>query len=204
VLTIVDYGVGNLGSLTKMFGRLGIETERTADANRIAEATRLILPGVGAFDAAIRRLRDEGLEAPLRRAVIERRVPVLGVCLGMQLLGLVSEEGAEPGLGWLPARTVRLPDVTADGVSQRLPHMGWASVRPVVPNALLVAEGPPRFYFVHSYHLKCADASDELGRAAYGVMFTAAVHRENVWGVQFHPEKSHRYGQALLKRFAEL
>ncbi|MGH7618432.1 MAG: imidazole glycerol phosphate synthase subunit HisH [Gemmatimonadaceae bacterium] len=204
MLTIVDYGVGNLRSLVKMFERIGVDVERTSDPNRIAEADKLILPGVGAFDAAITQLRVAELEAPLTRSVVERGVPVLGVCLGMQLLGHASEEGSERGLGWIPGTTVRLPTRDDAGAVRRLPHMGWASVRALRPNLLVGSDGRPRFYFVHSYHLQCTEPSHVLAHAEYGIRFAAAVHHDNVWGVQFHPEKSHQFGQAVLSNFARL
>jgi glutamine amidotransferase len=203
-VTVVDYGVGNLRSLVKMFERIRVSVRLSSQADAIASASRIVLPGVGAFDNAMQKLRVSGLEEPLRHAVISRQVPVLGVCLGMQLLGLSSEEGALPGLGWIDAQTRRLPIVTEGPGSLRLPHMGWASVRARRSNRLLAEAGPPRFYFVHSFAMSCNDESAVLGTARYGAEFTAAVNVGNIWGVQFHPEKSHRFGMDLLSNFAGL
>jgi glutamine amidotransferase len=201
-VTIVDYGVGNLRSILRMFGRVGARAVIESDPNRISEATRLLLPGVGAFDAAMERLQAAGLEAPLRHASTVRRIPTLGVCLGMQLLGEGSEEGRLPGLAWIPGRCVRLPTESRSGESVRLPHMGWASVRARRPNALVTQNGPPRFYFVHSFAFRAAQENDILATAVHAEEFVAAVHRENVWGMQFHPEKSHLHGRTLLAAFA--
>ena len=201
-VTIVDYGVGNLRSLLRMFERLQVPVALSGDPESVAEANRLVLPGVGAFDAAMQKLRGSGLEPALRRAALERRIPVMGVCLGMQLLGTHSEEGVSQGLGWIDAETVRLTDRDESGGPLRMPHMGWASVRAVRDDPVLSAEGPPRFYFVHSYTVRCASRYLVLGESRYGGPFTAAIRSENLWGFQFHPEKSHRFGMDLLQRFA--
>ena len=200
-VTIVDYGVGNIGALVNMFDYLGIEAEACGDPLAIGRAESLVLPGIGAFDKAMRTLRERRLVEPLNDAVIARRVPVLGVCLGMQLLARCSEEGAEPGLGWVAA-DVRRIDVSA-APNLKVPHIGWMETRPTRPSALFAtATADERFYFDHSYHLVCERAADASAVIDYGGELCCAVETGNVFGVQFHPEKSHRFGMRLLAAFA--
>jgi imidazole glycerol-phosphate synthase subunit HisH len=202
MITIVDYGVGNLGSIRNMLKKLGVESVVTSEPGQIAQAAKLILPGVGAFDTGMRNLARLGLLEPLHRQVRERRRPVLGICLGMQLMARRSEEGEEAGLGWVDAEVVRFEPAALTGL--KVPHMGWNVVHAAKPSALLAdMEGEQRFYFVHSYHMRCSDPADVLLRASYGTEFDAGIEHENVAGVQFHPEKSHRFGLRLLKNFAE-
>jgi len=203
-VTVVDSGVGNLGAIPNMLKRLGATATITNDADRIARADRLILPGVGAFDAAMSNLRRLGLVEILNEQVLGRRVPTLGLCLGMQLLAGESEEGTLPGLGWIPGRVVRF---RLDGSDRSLhvPQMGWNTVRVVRPVALLADLGErPRFYFAHSYHLECDDPADVVGVTTHGYEFPSVVQRENVMGAQFHPEKSHRFGMKILGNFLGL
>lgn len=203
MITIVDYGIGNLGSIPNMLRRLGADAVVTSEPRDVDAASRLILPGVGSFDAAVRNLQALDLVAPLNRAAIERRIPVLGLCLGMQLLTEGSEEGVLPGLGWVRGRVVRF---AFDGPRQRpVPHMGWADVEPR-PGARLLAgfDATPRFYFAHSYHVVCSDEEDVAATANYGYEFVASVARGNVLGAQFHPEKSHRFGLQLFRNFLEI
>jgi imidazole glycerol-phosphate synthase subunit HisH len=204
VIAIVDYDVGNLASIQKMLRRAGTEAKITADPGEIAAADKLILPGVGSFDYGITKLEEKGLIPLLRKRALDEKVPFLGICLGAQLLTLGSEEGVKPGLGWFNARTVRFqfPDSTA---SLKVPHMGWTDITPAKPSRLFQEIGPePRFYFVHSYHLAACDPADIAARSKYGYDFVSALERENLFAVQFHPEKSHRFGLKLLKNFAEL
>ena len=198
---VLDIGLGNVGSLLNMLRYLGIEARAGASAADLEAATRILIPGVGAFDNGMRCLERSGIRPLLCERVLQRGVPLLGICLGMQLLGLGSEEGSLPGLGFIPMRTVRF--AFPPGVpSLRIPHMGWNECEPVGTESLLHAVPEPRrFYFVHSYHVVCDDPADVAGVAHYGAAFTAAVRRGNIHGVQFHPEKSHRYGMALLERF---
>lgn len=202
MITIVDYGVGNVAALVNMYDDLGFESQVTREKDEIAAADKLILPGVGAFDTAMRTLRFHGLVAPLEHAVLQRGVPILGICLGMQLLARRSEEGTEPGLGWIPADVIRIdPRGRAD---LKVPHIGWAVVRPLKPSPLFAfpAREAERFYFVHSYHVCCDDPADRAAIIEYGSEICCSVARENISGVQFHPEKSHRFGKRLLRDFA--
>jgi len=200
---VVDYGMGNVGSILNMFRRIGCDAAASSDAQRIASADRLVLPGVGAFDHAMRRLRSLGLVDPLCQKALVERVPVLGICLGLQLFTRRSEEGDAPGLGWIAAETKRfafplgLPRL-------QVPHMGWNFVRPRQGDTLFAGTTVPypRFYFVHSYHVVCECCDDISAWCTYGYDFACAVHRGNIMGVQFHPEKSHRFGLELLRNFA--
>ncbi|WP_281661972.1 imidazole glycerol phosphate synthase subunit HisH [Microvirgula aerodenitrificans] len=201
-ILIANYGMGNLGSIVNMFKKVGGKAEICDDPTRIAAADKLVLPGVGAFDHGMRMLHASGLRESLEEAVFRRCTPVLGVCLGMQLMLDSSEEGQLSGLGWIAGRVARFPGGTG---CLRVPHMGWNGVRPVRDNLLLPqGEAAQRFYFVHSYKVECADPQNVLAVTEYGQEFCSAFARDNIYGVQFHPEKSHVYGMAMFKRFLEL
>jgi glutamine amidotransferase len=210
MIVIVEYGMGNVGSIANMLGKTGAECRLSSDPKEILAADKLVLPGVGAFDHGMANLRQRDLIGPLEEAVLERGKPVIGICLGMQLLSGGSEEGSLPGLGWLPARTIRFqlppPAAGADPRSRlRIPHMGWNEIRPRAGSRLMPApDDGSRFYFVHSYHVVCDSAEHVSSTAHYGVEFTASVEKGNIFGVQFHPEKSHRHGMALFRRFLEV
>lgn len=199
MIRIIDYGVGNIASIENMLRKVGAPVGIGRTEAELRGASHLILPGVGAFDHGMSSLRARGLEPVLSELVRERGIPILGICLGMQLLAQRSEEGSEPGLGWLDAECVRFSLPTTGRL--KVPHMGWNTVSspPGAPNPLLPEDA--RFYFVHSYHIRCHDAADVAGTTTYGYPFTAAVRRGNITGVQFHPEKSHRFGLELLRRF---
>ncbi len=200
MITIVNYGMGNLGSILNMLKKIGVAAQITSDPAVIAQATRLVLPGVGAFDAGMENLERTQLIPLLNERVLEHRVPMLGICLGMHLMTRGSTEGNRPGLGWLPAQTVRFA-TTEPGM--KIPHMGWNRVQGT-RSSPLIDDLPeePRFYFVHSYYVHCDDSRDVLLATAYGSSFTSAFQRDNLFGVQFHPEKSHKFGMALLRNFA--
>lgn len=201
MIAIIDYDIGNLGAVANMLNRLGAACEITFDPQRIEEAERIVLPGNGAFDACMRNLRASGLLPLLERKVLAQRVPLLGICVGAQMLGHGSEEGSEPGLGWLDLRVRRFPALPG----LRVPHMGWNEVRAEPGHPLAEGMTPDtRFYFVHSYYIEPARPEDILLRATYGIEFAAGVARGNIAGVQFHPEKSHRFGKRLLANFAEV
>ena len=201
MITIIDYGMGNLGAVLNMFRRIGAPARVAADLAEVREARRLVLPGVGAFDAAMRRINGSGLREILDHKANVERVPILGICLGMQLLTRGSEEGTEAGLGWIAADTRRFP--TLPGL--KVPHMGWNLVQPTRPHPLTADLPPePRFYFVHSYCVQVDDPQDSLLRAHYGLDFEAAVAHDNILGAQFHPEKSHRFGMKLLDNFVRM
>lgn len=204
MIGVVDAGLGNIGSLLNMLDRVGAPARLVAQPAELAAVQALILPGVGAFDHGMARLQAAGLVEPLRQRVQAEGIPLLGICLGMQLLGRASEEGTAAGLGLLPATTRRLR-FDAAHAALRLPHMGWNECRPVPGAALLASEGEvPRFYFVHSYHV-VPDAPELVaGWTHYGQDFAAAVQHGRIYGVQFHPEKSHRWGKQVLARFAAL
>ncbi len=197
-VVIVDYGLGNVRSIQNMLRRIDVPSSISRDPSQILTADRLILPGVGAFDTAMELLNASGARPALEEAVREEKTDVLGICLGMQLLGRSSEEGVLPGLGWIDADTRRLPS----GEGLVVPHMGWDWVEPAHKSRLFEGESADlRFYFVHSFAVVCDRDSDVLARCWHGYDFACAVASENVFGVQFHPEKSHRFGMDLLRRF---
>ena len=201
-ITIVDYGLGNLGSVYNMLKHIGVGSQVTHNLRDIADADKLILPGVGAFDYGMKNLNASNLKELLDFKVKERFTPVLGICLGIQLMGNCSEEGKEEGLKWVNAVSGRF---TFEDSSLKVPHMGWNYVHKSREHALLKdMENDTRFYFVHSYYMQCADKTDELLSCHYGIDFTCAIQHDNILGVQFHPEKSHRYGMQILKNFARL
>jgi glutamine amidotransferase len=201
MIAIVDYGIGNLGSIQNMFRRIGVRAVITGDLTEIAEASKILLPGVGSFDAAMRRIQERGLRQVLDRKAMTERVPVLGICLGMQLMTRGSEEGRLPGLGWIDAEVKRFPD--HPGI--KVPHMGWNVVTPTRDSPLTAGLPPePRFYFVHSYYVAADRPAESILRATHGVTFDAAIEAGNILGAQFHPEKSHKYGMQLLANFARL
>jgi len=203
MISVVDYGVANLGSMLNMLRKVGAAAELVGTPEALARATKIVLPGIGAFDHGMAALAERGLVEPLRLLALEERVPLLGVCLGMQMLGLRSEEGSREGLGLIPMRCerFRLPA----GSRLKVPHMGWSTISPRRPSPLLAdLEDEARFYFVHSYHAVCEHEEDALATSVYGSQFVAVVEHGSIRGVQFHPEKSHRYGMALLRNFASL
>lgn len=199
-VAIVDYGMGNLHSVLRKCARIGVSCHVTSEPADVLAADKLILPGVGHFAKAMDHLRAGGLIAALNEAVLQKRTPILGICLGMQLFARESEEGAAAGLGWLEADIVRF-DIR-DTARFKVPQMGWNRLRVTRESRLLDGITPEsEFYFVHAYHMVCADRGDVLGDTDYCYAFTSAVQRENIHGVQFHPEKSHDAGEVLLRNF---
>jgi len=199
MISIIDYGVANIGALLNMLLRIGVKAEIVGTADQIANAKKLILPGVGSFDNGARHLKQSGLFEPIQESVIGKKTPILGICLGMQLLGIGSEEGSIGGLGLLNAKSRRFPA----GSGYKVPHMGWNEIQVKRPNELLSeSEEKSRFYFTHSYFLECSDSENVIGTAKNGVEFAAMVKNDHIFGVQFHPEKSHRFGKALLQNYA--
>jgi imidazole glycerol-phosphate synthase subunit HisH len=198
-IVVLDYGMGNLGSISNMLKRLAVDHVVTDDPGHLADAAGIVLPGVGAFDRGMSQLAARGLRGALDEAVAGRLVPLLGICLGMQLLARGSEEGVEPGLGFVAADVVRFD--AADVPHRRIPHMGWNRVAVTRPG-LLPDDPDQRYYFVHSYAMACDDPADVVGTTTYGRPFVSAVQAGNVAGVQFHPEKSHRFGLEVLRRFS--
>ncbi|MBM3117387.1 imidazole glycerol phosphate synthase subunit HisH [Jeongeupia naejangsanensis] len=205
MIRVVDYGVGNIQAFMTMFKRLGLPAERAQTPADLSGATRLILPGVGAFDHAMQLLNDSGMRFELERLVLQQQVPVLGVCVGMQMLASGSDEGELPGLNWVPGR-VRAFSTAAASASLPMPHMGWNDLKPNGKSRLFQQgfEETPRFYFLHSFYFDAADKTHVAATANYGLEFDAVVSHGHIHGVQCHPEKSHHWGAQLLKNFAEL
>lgn len=199
-VAVIDYGMGNIGSICKMLRLVGAEPTVSSDPDRLSEADKLVLPGVGHFDRAMTNLHSAGLVETLKELVLANGMPILGICLGMQLFCQSSEEGSQPGLGFLDARVRRFefpPEIRL-----KVPHMGWRDLELARPSALLDGlDEPSRFYFVHSYYVDCAVDGDVVARVNYGHPFVAAFARGAVWGVQFHPEKSHRFGIRVFENF---
>ena len=203
MLTIIDYGVGNVLAFANVFTRLNVPFVIAKNAADLVNATKLILPGVGSFDFAMQTLNQSGMRSELERMVIEKRVPVIGICVGMQMLADSSEEGQLPGLGWIKG-TVRQFKFEKE-LNLTMPHMGWNDVTPSVSSPLFNGlEKDSIFYFLHSYYFDADEVENVLSVSNYGFDFHSSVHKDNIYGVQFHPEKSHSYGHTLLKNFSEL
>lgn len=204
MIRIVDYGVGNIQAFLNLFKRLGIDAQRADSPEALAGATRLLLPGVGHFDHAMQRLNESGMLARLQELVLGAQVPVMGVCVGMQMLAEGSDEGSLPGLNWIPGR-VRAFSGHPQSTDLPMPHMGWNELRPRAGAKLFSAgfDEAPQFYFLHSYYFDAQDKEDVAASAHYGMDFDAVVSKGHIHGVQCHPEKSHRWGEQLLKNFVE-
>ena len=203
MIVILDYGMGNAGSLQNMIQKFGGACRVSADRADIARADKLVLPGVGAFDNGMERLHELGLVELLNEKVLAARTPILCICLGAELITRNSEEGARSGLAWIDARTVRFEFAPEAGL--KIPHMGWGTVDVRKDSVLFRnAYADSRFYFVHSYHVVCDRREDVLATSRYGVEFVAALQRDNIYATQFHPEKSHKCGLLLMRNFVEL
>ena len=204
MIVIVDYGIGNLGSVLNMLKKVGADAVISSDPVEIEKADKLILPGVGAFDAGMKQLHDSQLIGVLSEKALARRTPTLGICLGMQLLMGNSEEGELPGLGWIEGSNVRFR-MEDDNGHLKVPHMGWNTVLPKRHDSLFKdLDHEARFYFVHSYRVVCKNDSDVLATTHHGEDFVSALQNGNIMGTQFHPEKSHKFGMKLLSNFAGL
>jgi glutamine amidotransferase len=202
-ILIIDYGVGNVGAIQNMLDFLGVESRISDYTNDIQHAAKIILPGVGAFDTAMNLLNQKDMVGPLTNAALVDRVPVLGICLGMQLLAKSSEEGVKPGLGWLDSEVKKMQ--VASESCLKIPHIGWSEIKIPQTNDLLVQDNSvQRFYFDHSFHMVCKSKEIVTATFAYDGDRCCAVQDKNVYGVQFHPEKSHRFGLQLFKNFAAL
>jgi imidazole glycerol-phosphate synthase subunit HisH len=204
VIHIIDYGLGNVQAFVNLYKKLGMETVRAKSESDLNGVSHLILPGVGAFDHAMQLFDASGMRGAVERLVRVDKVPVLGVCVGMQILANTSDEGVCDGLGWVGGSVSSFAGHKSSA-SLPMPHMGWNDVVPVAGSPLFKGfSGDTRFYFLHSYYFNCAESMHVAARSAYGFDFDCAVQNDNVFGVQFHPEKSHHWGAALLKNFAEL
>jgi imidazole glycerol-phosphate synthase subunit HisH len=201
MITIIDYGLGNLVSVKNMLKKLGVESVISDNVEEIAKAKKMILPGVGAFDNGMSSIKQKGLLDVLNKKVIEEKVPILGICLGMQLLTKGSEEGVEKGLGWIDAQTIKFH---FNDNTLKIPHMGWNYIQVKKQNPLIELNSKHRFYFVHSYYVKCNDPNDVVAICDYGTEFTCMVNHNNIYGAQFHPEKSLKFGMELLNNFSKV
>lgn len=201
MITIVDYGSGNLGSIKNMFEYIGVAAEIQSDLKLIKKAKKIILPGVGKFDTAMLRINQSGLREVLDYKALKEQVPILGICLGMQLLTKKSEEGLLMGLGWIDAHVKKF----RPNNNLKVPHMGWNSVEiSNLNNFTKTLTNDSRFYFVHSYYVQTTKDENSLLKTSYGYQFDSGIVKKNIYGVQFHPEKSHKFGMRLFEQFAKL
>ncbi len=204
MITLIDYGVGNIFAFQNVYKRLDIPTKIAKTQQDLLNASKLILPGVGSFDYAMGQLDASGMHEKLDELVLEKRVPVIGICVGMQMMGNRSDEGKLDGLKWIDSEILKFDE---NLIQQRtkLPHMGWNDVTPAKNHPLFIGlENEAIFYFLHSFYFKCNNPSDSVAISDYGITFSSAVNHKNIYGIQFHPEKSHQYGEKLLHNFAKL
>ena len=201
MITIIDYGVGNLASIQNMLRKAGINSIISKDKKNIGSAAKILLPGMGAFDNCMVKFNESGFREIIETKVLAEKVPVLGICIGLQMLMESSEEGNLPGLGWVKGNTIAFNRKLIKE-ELKIPNMGWLEITGKKKSGLLTNLEGARFYFAHSFHVQPDDKSNELITANYGYEFTAGIEKNNILGVQFHPEKSHRYGMVLLKNFA--
>ena len=204
MITIVDYGMGNLGSILNMFKKIGIESKLSSNFNEIEGASKLILPGVGAFDNAMLKIKELGLKDLLDYKALDEKIPILGICLGMQLMTINSEEGSKAGFGWINAYTKKFNFNNSSKL--KIPHMGWNKTSISNKNSItcdLIEES--KFYFVHSYYVNVINEKDSILKTTHGIEFDSAITNNlNIYGVQFHPEKSHKFGMKLFENFAKI
>lgn len=206
-ISIIDYGCGNIGSVFNMLKHIGVSAEVISQASDIEKAEKLILPGVGKWDSGVRSLHNVGVLEALEARVMGDKVPILGICLGMQLLLDSSEEGTLPGLGWIggSVRAFNFRGLDSSSRTLAVPHMGWNAVTATHKSRLTESfDEKSKFYFVHSFYADVTNSADILVKSQYGHSFTSGVHKENIYGLQFHPEKSHKHGMNVMKSFAEI
>ena len=202
-MTIIDYGCGNIKAFVNIFNRLNIPVTIATTKEKVENASRIILPGVGAFDFVMRSFNQSGLRDTVEKKVIDEHIPALGICAGMQILSNSSEEGKERGLGWIPGK-VRLFDVSRIHYVTKIPHMGWNEITPNDVQLFHNIDKGARYYFVHSYYFEVKNEVNSIATSNYGFEFTSAVRQNNIFGVQFHPEKSHNNGIQLMQNFSKI
>ena len=204
MITVIDYGMGNLGSVLNMFKKIGVESKLSSNLNEIGEAKKLLLPGVGSFDNAMSKINELGLKDVLNYKALEEQIPILGICLGMQLMTNKSEEGSQDGFGWINATTKKF-DFEKES-KLKIPHMGWNKTLISNNNRLITdIDLDSKFYFVHSYYVRVVNEKNSILKTTHGIEFDAVISNNiNLYGAQFHPEKSHKFGMKILKNFSEI
>jgi glutamine amidotransferase len=204
MITIIDYGVGNIFAFQNVYKRLDIPTKIAKSSQDLIDAEKLVLPGVGSFDYAMNQLNISGMREKLDELVLVKKIPVIGICVGLQIMGNRSDEGELDGLNWIDSEILKF-DERLINQRTKLPHMGWNDVIPVKNHPLFIGlEEEAIFYFLHSFYFKCNNPEESIAVSDYGISFSSAVNRENIFGIQFHPEKSHQFGEKLLHNFARL
>jgi imidazole glycerol-phosphate synthase subunit HisH len=204
MITIIDYGVGNIYAFQNVYKRLNIPTKIAKTASDLNDIDKLILPGVGSFDYAMTQLNNSGMRERLDELVLEQKKPVIGICVGMQMMANGSDEGKLEGLKWIDASVKKFDETTIKYIT-KLPHMGWNDVNPVQGHPLFIGlEQNALFYFLHSFYFDCNNERDSIAKSDYGINFTSSVNHDNIYGIQFHPEKSHHYGETLLHNFSKV
>ena len=203
MMTIIHYGCGNIRAFLNVFKSLNMPVTVATTKDDLEDATKIILPGVGAFDFVMQSFNKSGMRDVVEKKVVEDKIPILGICAGMQIMADSSEEGKEPGLGWISGK-VKLFDLSKIPFVTKIPHMGWNEIKPTANRLFQNIPNGSRFYFVHSYYFEEENSVTAIAKTSYGIDFTSAVNKDNVYGTQFHPEKSHLNGQQLLKNFALL
>lgn len=204
MITIIDYGVGNIFAFQNVYKRLNIQTKIAKKADDLINVEKIILPGVGSFDYAMEQLNNSGMRENLDDLVLNKNIPVIGICVGMQIMAKRSEEGKLEGLNWIDSEILKF-DKKLIKHRTKLPHMGWNDVIPIKRNPLFKdLEDSSIYYFLHSYYFKCNDLENNLANSNYGISFSSAINKNNIYGIQFHPEKSHKNGEKILYNFSKI